>query len=486
MTYDAIILTCVSDMIPSRGIGAYKIASQLRMSGYSVQVIDFTDWFSSEELIEAVMGFVGNNTKLIGISSTFYQVSHYTIDKKNISQWLHMKTGIPPNIWETLDHLKFFFPNVKYVIGGANTYQVKDLGYFDAVFHGYSDNSILDYMNYLNGRPRRLWKKVDKCHVIEGEDYSVDAELLKHKWEENDLIFPNESLPIEISRGCIFKCKFCNFQLTGKKKFDYIRNPELIKEELSENYEKFGTTNYMFTDDTFNDSTYKLEKIHKVVTELPFKINFTTYLRLDLLHSHPEQIPLLKEMGLRSAFFGIESMNEKTAKAVGKGLKIEKVKDTLLKLKNDHFKENFSMLCSFIIGLPYEDLESVHKTFSWTQDNDINTIWMPLFIRRDTRYKSDIDVNYEKYGYRVDASNYWENEYTNFDEARLLAAEFQKQTNNTRTTWPLFAIASLGVWTAEELTQMRIKDMDMTLVCQKRDEMIYQYKKRLKDLKNDC
>jgi radical SAM superfamily enzyme YgiQ (UPF0313 family) len=198
----------------------------------------------------------------------------------------------------------------------------------------------------------------------------------------------------------------------------------------------------MFTDDTFNDSTYKLEKIHREITDLPFKINFTTYLRLDLLHSHPEQISMLKEMGLRSAFFGIESMNEKTAKAVGKGLKVEKVKDTLLKLKNDYFKENFSMLCSFIIGLPHESLESVHETFNWTQENDINTLWMPLFIRKDSRYKSDIDLNYEKYGYRLGDLNYWENEYTNFSEARSLSIEFQKQTNNTRTTWYIFLISS--------------------------------------------
>jgi MoaA/NifB/PqqE/SkfB family radical SAM enzyme len=472
-------------MIPSRGIGSYKIASQLRMSGYSVQVIDFTDWFSSEELIETVSNFIGENTKLIGISSTFYQVSHYPVDKRNVSQWLQMKTGIPQNIWETFDDLKKRFPHIKYVLGGANSYLVKDLGYFDAVFHGYSDNSILDYMNYLNGSPRRLWKRIDKCHIIEGEDYSVDVEHLKHRWEENDFIFPKESLPIEISRGCIFKCKFCNFQLTGKKKFDYIRNIDLIKEELIDNYERFGTTNYMFTDDTFNDSTYKLELIHRAITDLPFKINFTTYLRLDLLHSHPEQIPMLREMGLRSAFFGIESMNEKTAKAMGKGLKVEKVKETLLRIKNEDFKENFSMLCSFIIGLPYENLDSVHRTFSWTQENDINTIWMPLFIRRDTRYKSDIDINYEKYGYRMGDLNYWENEYTNFNEARNLASEFQKQTNNTRTTWPLFAITSLGIWTAEELTSMRIKDMNMELVCQKRDQLIDQYKDKLKKHGND-
>jgi hypothetical protein len=50
---------------------------------------------------------------------------------------------------------------------------------------------------------------------------------------------------------------------------------------------------------------------------------------------------------------------------------------------------------------------------------------------------------------------------------------------NTRTTWPLFAIASLGIRTVEELTSIGIKDMDMNLVCQKRDERIAEYKNKL-------
>ena len=118
----------------------------------------------------------------------------------------------------------------------------------------------------------------------------------------NHKILKGETLPIEVSRGCIFKCKFCAFPLNGKSKLDYLRDPILIKEELQYNYEKYGTTHYFLSDDTFNDSTTKVEQIHKVVTSLPFKIKFTTYLRLDLLHAHQEQISMLEEMGLASPF----------------------------------------------------------------------------------------------------------------------------------------------------------------------------------------
>jgi radical SAM superfamily enzyme YgiQ (UPF0313 family) len=237
----------------------------------------------------------------------------------------------------------------------------------------------------------------------------------------------------------------------------------------------------MFTDDTFNDSTYKLEQLHKTITSLPFKIKFTTYLRLDLLHAHPEQIPLLKEMGLASAFFGIESFNEKTSKSIGKGLAVSKVKDTLLKIKYEYFPTDFSMLCSFIVGLPYDSLQGIEESFNWTQQHDINTIWMPLFIRRDARYKSEIDLNYEKYGYKIDQLNHWTNTYTNFSEAVKIAAEFQAKTNNTRSTWPLFAMASLNHWSLEDLIKTRIKDINMSSVVEVRDRFVNSYKQMLFD-----
>lgn len=473
--FDIIILTCVSDRIPSRGIGAYRIAHVLRSHGYSVQIIDFTDWFTTEELIAVAKKCIGSNTRMIGISSTFYQKVHNTLNKKNnTTEWLQTIVGIPDNVINAVTSLKLSYPTIEYAVGGANSFMYENDTLFDVVFHSYSDTAILDYLE-----SKRIWKKQLGRNIVEGEEHPVNVETMFHSWASNDYIQHRESLPIEISRGCIFKCKFCNFQLTGKKKLDYIRHSDCIKQEFIENYEKYGTTNYMFTDDTFNDSTYKLEQLHKTIMSLPFKIKFTTYLRLDLLHAHPEQIPLLKDMGLTSAFFGIESFNERTSKAIGKGLSSHKVKDTLLKIKNDYFKDDFSMLCSFIVGLPYDSLSSIENSFKWTQENDINTIWMPLYIRKDARYKSDIDLNYEKYGYKIQESNKWTNDYTNFKEAMEIASKFQSITNNTRSTWPLFAMASLNQWNVEGLTKTRIKDIDMEQVDHARDNFIKSYKQRL-------
>ena len=132
-------------------------------------------------------------------------------------------------------------------------------------------------MQSLKGiTPKRMYPTKNNQIIIDGKSSHFDITTLNHQWHSKDCILPGETLPIEISRGCIFKCNFCSYPLNGKKKFDYLRDPALIKEELIYNYENFQTTNYFFADDTFNDSTLKLESLHKVITELPFKIKFVT------------------------------------------------------------------------------------------------------------------------------------------------------------------------------------------------------------------
>ena len=127
---------------------------------------------------------------------------------------------------------------------------------------------------------------------------------------------------------------------------------ELIRDELINNYEKWGITNYLISDDTFNDSNEKLQILHDMIVALPFKLNFVCYLRLDLLyHFRDTQLEMLENMGLKSCHFGIESFNPPSAKFIGKGLGEDKSKEFLLFLK-ERWQNKISFICTFIVGLP--------------------------------------------------------------------------------------------------------------------------------------
>lgn len=481
MTYDVILLTCLSGKLWQRAIGAYQLAGFLRQHGITVQVIDFTDNFTSEELIQAVKKFVGSNTRVIGVSSTFYQSEVSNQDLNENKNYARGSIGfLPTNIVDTITYFKNAWPEIKRVVGGGNSNNFVGNSLFDVVVHGYAEQVFLDFLSKKN-----IYPKIANTEIVNGDGSKFDIETLSHRWERNDCILPNETLPIEISRGCIFKCKFCGYPLNGKKKFDYLRSPEMIVEEIVYNYEHYGTTNYLFADDTFNDSTYKLEQLHKKITSLPFKISFTTYLRLDLLHAHKEQLPLLKELGLRSAFFGIESLNDRTAKFIGKGLASSKVKDFLLDLRHNIWQDQISILCTFIVGLPYEDISSTDQSFKWVQTAGLDSAWTPLTIHTNHRYKSDIAINYEQYGYTLlDVNNgTWKNNIMTYDDANAAAARYNSisLSNNYITSWIMFSLASYGLHSLDELSKIQNKNFPSQLYQQRYKEMFLEYKKKLLD-----
>lgn len=476
MKYDVILLTCLSGKVWQRPIGPYQLASHLRKHNFTVQVIDFTDYFTEEELVGLLEKFVGSNTRVVGVSSTFYQ--------EEANDALDYKRGnigrLPTNIRNSIEKIKQTNPHVKLVVGGGKSNNFLNDDLFDAVVHGYAEDVFLEYLT-----TKTIYPKIGNKSIVNGDERKFDIETLDHKWTANDCVLPGETLPIEISRGCIFKCKFCAYPLNGKNKFDYLRDPKFIAEELYDNYEKYKITNYFFADDTFNDSTYKLEQLHNEISKLPFKINFTTYLRLDLLHAHREQLALLKDMGLKSAFFGIESLNERTARFIGKGMDPEKVKDFILELKNNIWKDDISMLCTFIVGLPFEDIASTDRTFEWVKSAGINSAWTPLTISVDARYKSDIAINYEKYGYVIEDKERrtWRNEIMTSSDAKAASDRYNSYSlpNNCFSSWVLFAMLSYQLDSIESLQKTKFNEVNVNNYAQRHMSMIAQYKQLLKN-----
>jgi radical SAM superfamily enzyme YgiQ (UPF0313 family) len=270
--------------------------------------------------------------------------------------------------------------------------------------------------------------------------------------------------------------------MNGKNKFDYLRDPQTIKNELIHNYQNFGTTNYYLADDTFNDSTYKIEQLHKVITSLPFKINFTTYLRLDLLYAHKEQILMLQEMGLASPFFGIESLNQKSASSIGKGMNVHKAKDFLLELYFDYWKEQIPITCSFIVGLPYETKDTIYDTYNWIKNTPLSSIFFPLALTNKTFYKSEFNSNYEKYGYTFDKeTGYWENENFNYHDATKIAEQYNDELmrkENIPSSWFLMTLLNHG-YTLKEAANLKVKDLSYMKIFKNRERRLREYKDRL-------
>ena len=476
MKIDCVLLYGNSTLPASKYAGTFRIATELRKHGYTVQTVDTTAFNGFDDELEEALGkMLTPDTLWVGISTTFlstifgypYFRSQQSFDKR----FAHVK-DLDKEIRRFVDYVKTKSPKAKLIAGGSRRFMIEQFGF--KVFKFYNDKEIIEFTDYCSGKNKKIDLKY-LSNVIDGSEY-IDFPSSTIEFNHNDIIYPNEALPIEVSRGCIFKCKFCAFPMNGKAKGEWVKHSNVLLNELTKNYEEYGITNYVFSDDTYNDSADKVKLLYDdVYSKLPFKIAFTSYIRLDLMMRFPDTVDYLKESGLTSALFGIETINHASGKAIGKGADPKEQFQFLRDLKNNQFKDVITH-SGFIVGLPKDRPDEMERLeeFIFSDDNCLdNVIVEPLFIspkditHNSKPYYSEFDLEYEKYGYecyeQIEDSSFNEVRWRNpnlsfdFDQAFAFSRRINEKINNESDKFKfggfLFQyMLSLGIPTVDLMT----------------------------------
>lgn len=335
----------------TRSLGPYRIAHWLRDNGWDTEVIDYCAHWSHDELMELCLSRINDNTRFIGFSSLF--------------------TGWTNHMEIFSLFLKNYYPNI-IQISGSSSLPNADMSAVDYHIYGFGEKALDVLLKYLfsNGEAPRATNYFN-TQLIDASHYP--AYPLKEYtvlYEERDYLQPWEFLSIETGRGCKFKCSFCNFSVLGVKG-DYSTSQDSFEKQLNENYDRWGIKNYVIAEETFNDRTEKVEKFSQVVQRLNFEPWFAAYIRADLLISRKHEVEHLANMNVFGQFYGVESFNQKTSKAIKKGMDRGKMKEGLLKVK-EYFEKNNNKYrgnISLIVGAPYETKESLYSSLDWLVDN---------------------------------------------------------------------------------------------------------------------
>lgn len=448
------------------GAGAYRLRSYLEKHDYPTEVIDYFDHWSNTEILDLIRDRMNPNLKFLGFSVTFLFVDNTDLLCKIKQQWpaLRIVVGSPEP------------RRAHYVDNAAMSSNI------DVIFYGHAENALLGYLRFLDGKqPDFTLRHFDNglAYVISEEDAPyTDTDDLSIMWKKDDPSSYVSALPIEISRGCMFKCKFCSYPLIGKKKMDYIRNADSLADEFKRNHDDYGISSYLFADDTFNDTNFKLEVVKKAIARSGVNVTFSAYIRYDVLHRHQEQINTLCEMGMHTAVLGIESLNEQARKSIGKGLTNDELFYTLEKLKSA--KKDLWVNNNFIIGLPGETAEDVIKTNEWLNTQDYKYLdgwhWERLFIGNSVYLRSEFQRESEKYGYtQIENYTHWTSAIMDSRAAEKLAAEFNLQRDQIARPlgFNITNLLSLG-FKLESLVGKRAKDISYG---SRVDDIIARYKR---------
>jgi hypothetical protein len=371
----------------SRPLGGHRIAHYLREQGWDIEVVDWSNWWTLEELKEFFRSRYSSDTVFCGFGHLF-------------SMW-------SPVMEEFCSWIKQDYPSVTLISGSAVNPMFASQ-YIDYYIQGFGELAISELLKYIQGNGTRPIVNLITGRKIISAIHNYPAFPMKSlmvKYQTRDYITSDEWLTVELSRGCRFKCAFCNFPVLGVKE-DYSRDADDFELQLRDAHDRFGIGSYMVADETFNDRTDKIRKFANVIDKLDFVPWFSGYIRADLLVTRPKDKDELLRMNFLGHYYGIESMNTRSARAIGKGMDSNRLKSGLIDIKKyfeTHGSKRYRGSMGLIVGLPHETKQTMDHTMSWLIDNwqghsfSVHSLILPR--NNDINQKSLMSADLSKYGY---------------------------------------------------------------------------------------
>jgi radical SAM superfamily enzyme YgiQ (UPF0313 family) len=155
------------------------------------------------------------------------------------------------------------------------------------------------------------------------------------------------------SRGCPFRCSFCQLPFEKLR----MRSPKNVIEEIEECVEN-GYAEFDIYDDTFNFSIDRVIEICKLICEKKFKIEWSFRGRVDRVNK--EMLQWAKKAGCSRIQFGIESGSQRILSAYNKGISLSDVYEAFRLMR----QVGIASFAYFIVGGPGETLQDFEESLT--------------------------------------------------------------------------------------------------------------------------
>jgi radical SAM superfamily enzyme YgiQ (UPF0313 family) len=158
------------------------------------------------------------------------------------------------------------------------------------------------------------------------------------------------------SRGCPYRCIFCDAHLVFGRKYK-SHSAERTFREIQHLIKTFGVKEIMFKDSEFTFDLKRVGELCDRILEEKLKVTWSCNGRIGRI-----DLPLLKKMhaaGCRLIHFGVESGDQKILDTLKKQIAIPDILDTFAQCR----KAGIKTVANFMIGNPGESRESIEKTF---------------------------------------------------------------------------------------------------------------------------
>jgi radical SAM superfamily enzyme YgiQ (UPF0313 family) len=358
------VLLCYPSLLPGQKpkyglqpLGILYIAAVLRHHGIAVEVLDADiDGLTVPEMVERIRRSAPD---LVGFS---------------------LMTPQLPSALAVSAALKRACPNLPIVLGGAHidsthedTFHIADC--FDFAIYGEGEYALLEVVQRLE-RSRsdlasclkgignviyrdpsgRVVKNPARPFLADlGELPSVDYDML----DVSRYVIPTMTgryvISMMLSRGCPFRCTFCDAPLTMGKKLRFWPI-ERVLADITRCIERYGCRNFVFKDSTFTANRRWAERFCDALLDSGLNIRWRCNTRVNLV---PQPLLVkMKQAGCQVINFGVESGDPQILRNIQKEVRLEDVYDAHRRCR----QLGIRTYATFLIGCPGETEQTVRAT----------------------------------------------------------------------------------------------------------------------------
>ena len=290
------------------------------------------------------------------------------------------------------------------------------------------------------------------------EDTPIDRTAIR--WAEIPHVYLGKSLPVNTSRGCFYRCRFCSYHRLFPKV--HYKSIVVLRDELRQ-IERLGFVSHVrFTDDNFTANVDRLRSVLNMIIEEGFGFTWSSYARASSLT--PELVKLLKASRCQFLNMGIESGSQTILNHMDKRLKRDQAIDAIRTL-NDHgiYSEG-----GFIVGYPGETLETFHETVDLIQTSSLPYYQPFLFY-----YSKDMGVHGQKDRFRLEGlGRAWRHATMDATEASRLMGRMNEMidggfSNGLMGNWETFKLLLVEGHHTDEIFQLFRLKRDLQLALKK-------------------
>ena len=277
-------------------------------------------------------------------------------------------------------------------------------GHFDIVVRGEAEDAIVPVIKHFDDK--EALKEVLGLNFFADDGSRVDnpdRPLIKGS-ELDSIPFPAwDMLPFDrytalnrerlfyifTSRGCPFRCIYCQKELTGRG--FRTRSIKNIVDELEQIVDNYQPGNILFIDELFTCQKKRVYAICDEIIRRGLKLNWACETRVDMIDY--EMAVKMRKAGCRRLYFGVETGAQRSLDTLKKDCKAYKIVEAIQTVR----RAGIWTKVFLIVGTPDETLEDIRET------ERVMRLAMPDLIRASLFNPLTATESFDAYKDRIDS-----------------------------------------------------------------------------------